>query len=385
MNNMGTLVRFEIRKILRRKITLIAMAAVTLLMIAMNIGEYVAGSKIVNKEEAALTGRPLDDVMLEEMRAAIEPKTATLADGTEMSIGIGVNDMAYQPLMEYLRTITGNIDKAYAATEDSLEQRFDGLIDEQLRQQRLTGREMDYWQARREGSPRLPVYGKIQNGWGDSLTIIYVATILVTIAIAATLSGVFSDETQLRTDALIFSSRNGKRRLVTAKLLAGTAVGMLETLVVLLVCVGTEFAISGFAGGDTSVQFFVGPTAMDMKVSTALFACCGILLAIGLLLSTFAMFLSQVCRNSVAVIAIMMLLWLMSMLTPPYSWRLLSQIAGYMPVTFLGSWTFTDYRMVNLFGYLLTILEAAPLLYLLLSVILNRLTQASYGRYQVSR
>jgi hypothetical protein len=60
------------------------------------------------------------------------------------------------------------------------------------------------------------------------------------ISIATTLSGVFSDEAQLHTDALIFSSRNGKKRLAAAKLLAGITVGIFETLVVLLACVGTR-------------------------------------------------------------------------------------------------------------------------------------------------
>jgi hypothetical protein len=42
--------RFEVRKILCRKIPAIAMIALILLMVAMNIGEYAAGTKIVNKE-----------------------------------------------------------------------------------------------------------------------------------------------------------------------------------------------------------------------------------------------------------------------------------------------------------------------------------------------
>ncbi len=385
MHNLGTLYRFEVRKILRRKITVIAMIAMSLLMVSINIGEYVAGSKIVNKEEQILVGRAVDDKMLDEMRAAVEPKTVTLDDGTQMAIGMGINDPAYQPLMEYLRTIAGNIDKAYNMTEADLEKRFGGVIDEIIRDQHLTDSEVDYWQAKRAQSPMPLTYGKIQNGWGDSVCILYVVSILSMISIAATLSGVFSDEAQLHTDALLFASRNGKKRLMTAKWLAGITVGMLETLVILLVSVGTEFAISGFDGGDASVQFFVGPTAMDMKISTAFWTCSGIMLVIGLLMSAFAMCLSQVFGNSVAVIASMTVLWLVSMLSPPYSWRLISQACSYLPVTFIGSWVFSDYRMVNLFGRLFTILQAAPVVYLILAVILSGLTKASYDRYQVTK
>ena len=245
MNNLGSMYRFEVRKIVCRKITAIAMIAVVLLMVAMSIGEHVSGAKIVNKEELVLVGRAIDDKMLDEMRAAVEPKTITMDDGTQIAVGIGVNDPAYQPLMDYLITIGGNIDKAYNMTEADLEKRFSGVIDEIIQDQHLTASEVDYWQSKRAQSQMPLLYGKIQNGWGDSVCIMYFVAILSMISIATTLSGVFSDEAQLHTDALIFSSRNGKKRLAAAKLLAGITVGIFETLVVLLACVGTEFVISG--------------------------------------------------------------------------------------------------------------------------------------------
>ena len=89
MNNLGAMYRFEVRKILCRKITAIAMIALILLMVAMNIGEYAAGTKIVNKEEDILVGRAVDDKMLDEMRTAVEPKTITMDDGTQITVGIG--------------------------------------------------------------------------------------------------------------------------------------------------------------------------------------------------------------------------------------------------------------------------------------------------------
>lgn len=385
MNNIGTLYKFEIKKILCRKLTIIVLIAVSLLMIAMNMGEYFAGSKTINTDEQILSGRKVDDVMLEEMRQAIEPKTVSTEDGTQTIIGFGIKNRAYQPLCNYLTTIGGNCDKAYNMTEAELEKRFNGCIEEQMREQHLTEAEVKYWNERQKANPMPLTYGKIQNGWGDSVCIIYVVAILCMIAIAATLSGIFSDEIGFKTDALIFSSRNGKKKLVTAKLLAGITVGMLETFILLIVCVGTEFALSGFVGGDTDVRFFVGPSAMNMTIQKAFWVYVGIMLVIGLLMSLFAMCLSQLCKNSVAVIAIMMGFWLISMLNPPYSMRIVSQAASFLPVTFLGSWTFSDYRMIGLFGHMFNILQIAPMLYLILSVIFAKITRISYNKYQVER
>ncbi len=125
MNNIGTLYKFEVKKILCRRLTVVVLIIVSLLMIAMNIGEYAAGSKTVNKEERILSGRKVDDAMLEEMRQSMEPKTVLLEDGTQTIIGMGIKNRAYEPLVEYLRTIGGNFDKAYDMTETELEKQFE--------------------------------------------------------------------------------------------------------------------------------------------------------------------------------------------------------------------------------------------------------------------
>lgn len=383
MNNFGTLYRFELRKIFRRKITVVVLSIVTLVMVAMNIGEYMAGSKSVNTEEQALVGRAVDDTLLAEMRSAIEPKTATMDSGETVSIGIFVHDRTYEPLMDYLYKIGGNYDKAFSMTEQKLGSTFNGVIDTALGEQYLSDREQEYWENRRSEQSDVLIYDEIQNAWGDSVTIIYVVSLLTLIAVAATLSGVFSDEISLKTDALIFSSRNGKKQLMSAKFLAGITVGLLETVILLIACVGTEFAISGAGGFHGSVQFFVGPTAMDMEIGTAFLWYVGITLVIGLLFSVTAMFLSEVCHNAIAVVAVMMLLWILSVLNVPDSLGLLARIWDFFPVTFLGSWTFTDYHLVWLFGKPLTIIQAAPIIYTISAILMAGIAKLSYDRYQV--
>ena len=383
MNNFGAMMRYEIRKILCRRITIVVLSVVTLIMIAMNVGEYIAGGKVINAEEKALSGRVVDDDMLSKMRDAIELKRATLSDGETIIVGLSPKDAAYDPLMNYLYMIGGNYDKAYNMTQSKLYTTFEGVIDDAFIEQRLTDKEIQYWNGRRADNPKLLTYGRIQNGWGDSVTIMYAVSLFILIAIAATLSGVFSDETSLKTDALIFSAVNGKKRLVIVKILAGVTVGLIESIIIIFACIGTEFAISDFDGSETSVQFFVGPTVMDMGIGKALGWYIFIMLIIGILFSVMAMCLSEVCHNSIAVIAIMMLLWLLSVINVPYSLNILSRIWRFLPVTFLGNWTFTDYRLINFFGKYLTIIESAPIIYFGLIVVMIIITKISYNRYQV--
>lgn len=96
-----------------------------------------------------------------------------------------------------------------------------------------------------------------------------------------------------------------------------------------------------------------------------------------------AMCLSQVFRNSIAVVAVMMFMWLLSMFNIPERLGLLARIWNFFPVTFLGSWTFTDYHLAPFFGARLTIIEAAPIVYLCLSVVFIVIAKISYDKYQV--
>lgn len=380
---MRTLYKYEIRKILRRRISVIVIAVVTVIMIAMNIGEYVAGGRVTNYQEDTLTGKIVDEAMLDKMRDSIEPKVATTEDGEVIVMGIGVKDKTYEPLINYLYMLSGNYEKAYNMSEKKLYSINKGVIDTALEEQHLSEKELEYWNRKRAQNPEEYTYGKIQNGWGDSVTIMYVVSLLSLIAIAPTLAGVFSDETTLKTDSLILSSINGRKKLAHAKILAGMTVGFFETVILIIACAGTEFAISGFKGYETSVRFFVGPTIMDMKIGDVLLWYVGIMLIIGLLFSAMSMCLSQVLHNSIAVVAVMMLMWLLSMLNVPDSMGLIARMWNYLPVTFLGSWTVTDYHLVSLFGKQLTIIESAPLIYFILIVVFVSVTMLSYHRYQV--
>lgn len=380
---MGILYKYEIRKILHRKVSVLIMIVVTVIMIAMNIGEYLAGGKLFNCRENALTGRIVDEGMLDEMRDSIAPKLATTEDGEIITMGISVKDDTYEPLIDYLYMLSGNYEKAYNMSEKKLYSINKGVIDSALEEQYLSEKELDYWNNKRiQNSERL-TYGKIRNGWGDSVTIMYVVSLLALIAVAPTLAGVFSDESALKTDSLIFSSINWKKKLYHAKMLAGVTVGMAETVILTVACIGTEFAVSGLGGYESSVRFFVGPTLMDMKIGDALLWYVGIMLIIGLLFSVMAMCLSQVFQNSIAVIAVMMLMWLLSMLNVPDSLGLFARVWNYLPVTFLGSWTFTDYHLMSFFGKQLTIIESAPLIYIIAIAVFAMVTKLSYRRYQV--
>ena len=384
MNNFGTLYRFELKKILTARFTVIVLLGMLLLTLVLNATEFIAGSRLVTDADSVLVGRELDDVLLDEMRAAIDAELATGANGETVVINAAVRDETYSHLWDYLRLYISNRDRAYSMTRTDLEKIFHDVIENGLTKQCLTDDECSYWENRRARQTIPPVYGR-EGGWGNSLVNLYMENFLIVITVGATLSGVFASEYTLRTDALLFSSRNGKRRVHLAKLLAGITVGLAEAVFLIGESTLIQFLIYGSVDADTSVQFYYGPLLMDMPTKRALLLCIGILLLISVFYSVFVMCLSQLSRNPTVPMAAMALLMLLSMLNPPDRFRVLAQLASYMPATFPGSWTFTDYRLLPLFGAPLNLLQLLPLLYAVLTVLLIALTRSSYKRYQVTK
>lgn len=382
MNNFGMLYRYEIKKIFCRKLTVIILAVMFVLTLGLNAAEYIVDRRLATDADSVLVGRELDDAMFDKMRAAIDADIATGENGEAVIMSAELTDYTYNHLWSYLKQIGGNETKAYNITEEKLTKTFHGVIDDALKNERLTEGETAYWNARRASLTIPPRYGR-EGGWGNSLINLYMENLLMLITIGTTLSGVFADEYSLRTDSLVFSSRSGKRRLAIVKLLAGITVGFAEA--VFLIAEGTliQFLIYGSVDADTSVQFYFGPTLVDMSAKRALLLCIALMLLFSVFYSALTMCVSQLFRSTTVPMAVMALVLLLSMFTPPDRFRILAQLADYMPAAFPGEWTFTSYRLLTLFGHSFNILEVLPALYVLLIVLLAVMLYRNYCRTQI--
>lgn len=59
------------------------------------------------------------------------------------------------------------------------------------------------------------------------------------------------------------------------------------------------------------------------------------------------------------------------------------EIGKQMPGAFIGSWTFTDYRLTKVFGHYLNIFQMAPVAWMFAAVVVFLIAKMSYDRYQV--
>ena len=194
--------------------------------------------------------------------------------------------------------------------------------------------------------------------------------------------GIFADERINGTDQMIFSSVS-KEKLFIAKILAGLRMGIILAVYLygaLSIC---SFGIYGFSGFNAPLQIRIPGCMLDITIGQTYIYLCVLFLIAGIIYSAFAMFLSQVLNNRSAATAIMVIGLFLSMINVPEAFGLLSKVWSYLPGAYIGSWTFTEYRLIHIFGKFFNNLQMAPVFWMIASMIFIAIAKGSYKHYQV--
>lgn len=194
--------------------------------------------------------------------------------------------------------------------------------------------------------------------------------------------GIFADERSNGTDQIIFSSVS-KEKLFFAKILAGLSMGILLAVYfygALSIC---SFGIYGFSGFNAQIQIRIPGCMLNITIGQAYVYLFALFITAGMIYSALAMFLSQVLNNRSAATAIMVIVLFLCMINVPETLGVLSKIWSYLPGAYIGSWTFTEYRLIHIFGKFFNNLQTAPVFWLIASMIFLAIAGCSYKNYQV--
>ncbi len=242
--------------------------------------------------------------------------------------------------------------------------------------------EQAYWIGRYDSIEKPFIYSYSQ-GYITFYECIFVMIWLVFLVMVIGLSGVFADENTCRTDALILSSRNGRRVTCLAKLTAGITFSAAAMLVV----TGTGLLIPllayGAGGWNTPVQNVLVGSPYDITVGRAVIITILIAVLAAVVCGLFTMLLSLLFKNTLPVMAVQTALLLLSIFSLPDKFGILSQIWGLKPMYFLKSEVFNEYRLFPVPGGYLNCLQMAAIAYILLSAVFFFLVLRRYGKYQI--
>lgn len=399
---MGILLKFEIKKIVMKKSTIVAFVLLFGIQVFLSmtgslgstykndmfVETHAERNRIDREHGIALSGRAIDDVLLSEMQEAYA--------------GFDWNNPDYWWTDEYNQGVRRYTDLEYRLKLWGMGTGypFDNMEAEVLydlrRNQRdsmweayeLSDKEKTYWQEK-DAEVEIPFVYEYASGY-DSLTGMqgmYMTCMLMTFFIGISMVTVFAEEHTRKTDQLILCARYGKSKAYFAKILAGSLVVFGGNMLFAGVLIVGRFFSFGTEGFGAAIQSVVAPWySYPLTMGQALLLMTGILLLSGVLVAVFAMLLAEVLGNSVGAMAVVVGLLFAARLVPiPPSFGVLSQAWNYMPINMLKvDEGFLDPRLVNLFGLQLTTWQFAPILYVVLIGGMVFAGSRFYRRYQVS-
>ena len=369
---MAELYRFELKKCLQQKVLWIT-GGILLLCLCLwgaaaclqTTDSGLRGEEIIRLHRegaAALAGETVDQDMLDQFRPAYE-KMVFAGDAREL---MGCIDL-YEFLGHVLDTAASA--EILAVDQQMLYDRLEDKLRTGAEKGSTTEQAASYWQSKVQQQLSQPlVYGGYHEGWSQMASLMKVMTFLEVLFLSVALSGMFPQEAQHRTDQLILSSRRGRTALYTGKLLAGLTVGV-------------GFGLEGV--GVSALFTLLMPLGASIgQVTLLLF---GAFLAAAAVTSLAAMVLSQVTRNSVATMGILVgILLLTTLITAvPESPRLLSVLWYLLPSNFVSLQGAFRYDLLSVGGLSLTTWQVTPVVYLLLTALLALGGRRLYRRCQV--
>ena len=334
------LVRFELKKLLVRRTSLIACAGILVMLcgiMTLNIvqtktvsdtGEVLSGTAAIayQKERAASHEGVLTVERVHDEVAAYQELAFSKVDPADVS---GLSDQAAYTLMnqaydeDEFRAIydtyysylfspwregalepyqvaaqldDGAADGFYEAIADKLQRTLDdGMGGTWV----YSDSERAYWTEKQDAVGEPLAYG-YAGGWGDVLACLgFFAFAMVAVCVA--LTPVFAGEYQDRTDAVLLSSRYGRSKLVAAKIIAAFAFATAYFALATLVIMGAALAFFGAEGGDLPVQVLSLGIPYDLTMAEATWTAVGIAYLMTLGFAALTLLLSSKLRSQLAI------------------------------------------------------------------------------------
>lgn len=395
MSNFGTLFRFELKKIVSRKLFVIIgilLAIITCLAPFSGVigSRYENGTAVESyfsyymKEQSgkrAISGRPIDRELMEETLAAYSkvPNVLRYSETPEYR----EYALAYNEVYTFIRQSLGISNeemRTWQPDEDELYRVKAEKLDEYLCESFTTDSEKEFLKKQYEKIEK-PYKYCYHDAYSRLIDGFMTVSVLTMAFLATVLSGVFPGEKATKTEGLILSSALGKKSTYGAKMLAGITVSLGTALTVGILSFAVCLGFYGTEGFNLPLNFEVNFVMYPLSVGQGSLMLYGMLLISATLWAVFIMFVSEFIKNGMATLsASMLLLIVTNMVSFPVSARVLGQIWDWLPLNYPSVWNMFDERTLPIFGKCFTSWQVLPLIYLCLVIMLFFFGKRKYER-----
>lgn len=387
---MGTLVKFELKKLFNKKMNIIVII-VCLFLITLLFS--MAGKDFLARDKSGKSykGKEAISVRKEQMKEI---------SGTLTNEKIIKEIEKLQELHNDPNNLITNINRVYANYNTSyITELFNLNLKEQkdfyeTRQQRIeeelnqsydgkkyTPQEKEYW-LEKSNNTKTPFEYDFYYGYSN-LYNTYELLIFGVIAICICLASVFAGEYQNGTDKILLTTKYGKSKGVTAKIIASYIFATLVFTIYLIFAIGTTFLMFGTDGGNLPIQLsnILSPYALTFFQSllynivisyTVLFGMVGLTL-----------FLSSKLKNPMTVLVIdIAIIMLPVFLSIKSAFGILNKILFLMPYNAIYS-NFSQMVSYKLGNIVIDLPMMTIIAYIFMMVIALICAKKTYSKHQV--
>ncbi len=400
VGNMRTLVYFELKKIIHRKVMWICMS-ISLLLILITVGGPLLGNYYVNGEivgsnyemfqidakyQRALDGRKIEDELLQEMQNAYS-KVPLDVEQYSLTEEYQTYARPYSAIFNYVRQVMGmtgaevittivNMENLHIRRLEMQEERWEDFL--------LSEEEKEFWRTQ-EAKIELPIIFRYAEGYSVLFSSVYTIGLLVIFMVSVCLAGVFPEEHKQKTDQLILSSKYGRQDIYWAKFIAGLFVALLMTLIFVFVTFFTAFILYGIDGFDAAFQLIYEGNSCPISAGQAILIAYLVVLFVGIFIGAFVMLLSEGLHSSTGTLAIIIGIMVLTMIiNVPDEYRIVRQLWNYLPSNIVAGWNIFSPDIVMIFGHGLQAWQIVPMLYIGFASIAALVTKRFFVKYQIS-
>lgn len=410
---MKSLVKYEFLKILRKKSTLIVMAA-SLLITVIFFGLPILQFQTYNQEGVfrGIEGIEYEKEQYEKLSVSLtnEYVAKTIEEVQELfenpdNVGYDGNeqfliDNAYWDGIAPRENLLGLIARNYAAPNVSVGYNAltdldvsDGTDFYQARQDKietilsdsskgLTEKEKDYWRDMNNKVEEPFQYGYF-GGW-EVIVSAFELLMFAVLAVCIVIAPVFSGEYQAGTDAVILSGKYGKTKLTTAKIWAALLFGILAFTLHVIVAFALPLTAFGFDGWDLPLQINGTTVPYPLTFLEGTLVNLGVIYLVLIAMTGLTLFLSARMKTPYLVLIVVVpVLFIPMFLSPNGTSGIYNLLVFLTPYQSLIP-NFGSYLSYQLGPVVLDAFTMRAIVYVIFALILLPLARIGFKKHQVA-